>query len=194
MKKGPKKWPFPEDSNVARARKMALAYRNVAQEQAALIDQYRTATQIIVDAVNQADRRLLAYDSPKTLAALAEALKNAQAALDNTGAGNPVNDLDRRFTSWGEAWHCEQPTEYEDDDYVPTAVGAKLIGISAKTLTDMRNTGRIDAQFNEQTGIHGGYWYQVADLYTLARTMRGRAWRSSRHADNLNANGTGDSK
>lgn len=192
MSKGPKKWPFPEDTPTIRARKVAFAYRNVAEEQAALIDQYQAATQVIVDAVNQSDRRLLAYDSPKTLAALSAALKAAQAALDAT-AGSPVKDLDARFTSWGESWHCEQPDHYPDDEYVRTAVGAKLIHVSAKTLSVLRNQGRIDAIFDRQAGSTGGYWYKVADLYALAATMRGRAWRSSRPADTLNANGTGDS-
>jgi len=192
--KGPKRWPFPQDPPVTRARKMALAYRNIAEEMVALLDQYQAATRTIVDAVNQSDRRLLAYDSPKTLTALAAALKSAQAALDATTAGNPVEDLDSRFTSWGETWHCEQPTEYDDDEYVRTIDGARLIGISPKTLTDMRNKGRVDAVFERRSSPTGSYWFKVADLYALAATMRGRAWRTSRPTDTLDTNGTGDSK
>lgn len=193
MKKGIHTWPFPNERPLGKARKMALAYRNIAEEQAALLDQYRAAVEIIHRAIDEADKRLLAYRNPGTLDELEEALTVAKAALANTAAGNPVKDLDQRFTSWGETWHCEQPDHYEMDDYVRTATAAKLINISAKTLTTMRNSGRINAVFNPDSGTTGGYWYLVSDVYALSATMRTRAWRTSRPADTLNANRTGDS-
>jgi protoporphyrinogen oxidase len=194
MSKGIQEWPFPKDRPVHKARKMALAYRNIAEEQAALLQQYQAAVEIIHRAIDEADKRLLAYRNPGTLGELEEALTVAKAALAATTAGNPVTDLDRRFTSWGETWHCEQPANYEMDDYVRTATAAKLVHMSSKTLTTMRNNGRINAIFNPNTGATGGYWYLVADVYALAASMPGRAWRSSRPADTLNANRTGDSK
>lgn len=187
------KWPFPDDKPVSRSRRMALAYRTTAQEAEQLLTPLREAAQIIADAVEQADKRLLAYDSPKTLHELQTALKQVRAVLDAGAPTQTVAQLDQRFTSWGEFWHCEQPDEYGPEDYVRAADGAKLIGISHKTLNTMRNRGQIPSIFNVTTGGTGGYWYKVADLYAAKDAMPSRGWRRKSTADTLDANGTGDS-
>jgi len=188
-----RQWPFPKDRAIHRARKMALAYRNIAEELNDILNTLATATTTITGALEQADKRLLAYDSPKTLTELHTALKNAQAALELIGDTNRVHDLDQRFTQWGETWHCEQPEHYEPDDYVRTSEAAKLIGISDKTMSSLRVHGKITGIFHKGSGATGGYWYLVRDVYALAETLPGRNWRTKRPTDTLNDSETGDS-
>lgn len=189
-----KKWPFRGDPPVTRARKVALAYRNTAAEYETLIAPLREAAQTIVDALSKADRRLLAYDSPKTLGEIDQALKTVAAALlDMPAPTQTVTQLDARFISWGEFWHCEQPAERELDEYVLAKEGSRLIGITPKTLNTLRNQGRIDAVFDKDRSATGAYWYKVADLMALQPTLASRAWRRKSSTDTLNANGTGDS-
>lgn len=189
-----RKWPFVGDKPVSRARKMALAYRNVAEELAAQVKALRDAADVIAKAVDKSDRRLLAYDSPQTLSELDQALKAVKAALELPPAGDPVKALDERFTSWGETWHCEQPVAYGMDEYVRTSEAARLIHISDKTLSHNRIHGKIKGVFERQSGATGGYWYLVRDVYALGETLPGRSWRRKRPTDTLNASETGDSE
>jgi hypothetical protein len=173
-------WPFPGEAPVTRLRRMVGAYQHVAREQRAL-------AVALADALRQADTRLLAYDSPATLQAIKAALK----ALDDS---DPVAELDKRFTDWGETFHVEQVQHYELDDWVKCSEAAKLIHCTPKTLNELRIKGRIPAQWSRDIGSAGGYLYLVADVYKLSTTMRGRGWRAKGSADNLNDSGRGDSK
>jgi len=185
-----RRWPFPGDQPVHRARKVALAYRHTAAEYEGVATHLRT----IVEAVEEADRRLLAYNSAKTLAALDTAMKAAREYLDHTRKAETVHNLDERFTTWGETWHCDQPGHYEDDDLVKAGVAAKLIHIAPKTLSTQRIRGRIKGHWDPQMATAGGYWYRVGDVYELSSKLRSRSWRRKGSTDTLNDSETGDSK
>jgi hypothetical protein len=185
-----RRWPFPGEQPVHRARKVALAYRHTALEYADVAEHLRT----IIEAVENADRRLLAYDSPKTLAALDIAMKAAREYLDNIHKAETPQALDERFTSWGETFHCEQPEHYEDDDLVKGAQAAKLIHVSPKTMSTERIRGRIKGIWDPEMATAGGYWYRVGDVYALSSELRGRAWRRKGSTDTLNDSRTGDSE
>lgn len=173
-------WPFPGEVTIIRARKVALAYREAARQQ-------HEAIKTLREALTKADTRLLAYDSPATLNAVKDAIK----AL---GDGDPVAELDQRFTDWGETWHCEQPQHYEMDDYVKAKEAAKLIHVSAKTIQTLRMDGRLKGHWTTDIGTAGGYLYLVADVYKLSSTMRTRGWRTKGSADNLNDSRRSDAK
>lgn len=174
-----KKWPFPGDHPVSRARKMALAYRALAQEQ-------QQAREDIRAALEKLDRRLIAYDNPASLTLIDQALK----ALDGDG----VKDLDDRFTSWGETWHAEQPQTYGPDDFVKGDVAASLIHISKKSISTLRINGRLKGTWDPDMGTAGGYWYKVADVYELSTTLRGRNWRQKESTDTLKDSGRSDTE
>lgn len=158
-----KRWPFPGESPVVRARKMCLAYRATAEKLEAAKDDMREALNVI-------DRRLIAFDDPKALAAL----DRVQKALD---ALPTVKELDDRFTDWGIEWHAEQLDHYDMDDLVKPAIAGKLIHIGPNTISNMRINGRIKGHWDPTLGSVGGYRYRVRDVYALATTMRGRSWR-----------------
>jgi hypothetical protein len=157
-----KKWPFPGDHPINRARKMALAYRHLAEQQQLAIQQVR-------EVLEQLDRRLLAYKDPGDVQLLDNALK----AFDDT----TTEDLDKRFTDWGETWHADIPQHYEMDDYVKADVAASLIHIGRKGISAHRISGRLKGHFDPAMGTGGGYWYQVRDVYELSSKLRGRNWR-----------------
>jgi hypothetical protein len=173
-------WPFDGEAPVTRARRMVLAYQQIAREQ-------RAAALALAQALRQADTRLLAYDSPATLQAIKTALK----ALDD---GDPVTDLDKRFCDWGETFHVEQVQHYEMDDYVKATEAAKLIHVTGKTLNDLRIKGRIKGQWSKDVGNAGGYLYKVEDVYKLSTQMRGRGWRKKGSLDTLSDSGRGDTE
>lgn len=174
-----KKWPFPGDYPIVRARKMALAYRNLAEQQQA-------AHQRIREALENLDRRLIAYDNPASLAIIDQALKEF--------AATSVKDLDDRFTSWGEEWHADQPVTYEPDDMVKAKTAAQIMQVAPKTVSNLRITGRLKGVWDPDMGNSGGYWYKVSDVWEMSTRLRGRNWRSKPPLDTLNDSGSSDSK
>lgn len=173
-------WPFPGEAPVTRARKIALAYRTVAQQQ-------RDALTKLRGALDQADKRLLAYDSPATLVAIKQ-------ALADIGDTDQVAELDKRFSDWGETFHCEQPGHYELDDYVPAKIAAQLAHVAPKTIHNLRISGRIKGTWTPHLSTSGGYLYKVRDIYELSSKLRGRGWRAKESADTLNPNGRSDAE
>lgn len=161
-----RQWPFAGDSPVARARKMALAYRSVAAEQSAAVAQLR-------DLLTEIHPKLLKWADNE----LAGRIHKALAGIHDT----PVAVLDDRFYSWGEEWHTPLPETYELDDWVPAKVAGKLIGISGGSLSRLRRTGRIEATFigGKGTGDRGRFLYQVRDVYALSSELRGREGRAT---------------
>lgn len=149
-------WPFPGDAPVVRARKVALAYRSVAQEQQQTIADMQALLAKI-------DRRLLGF----TDAALDQAIH----AIVNATPVDLVGDLDRRFADWGQAWHAEVVQEHELDDMVPAKVAASLVHLSYGALQRARVRGRIKGEYR---GTIEGYWYRVRDVYALSSESRKR--------------------
>lgn len=157
-----KNWPFPGDAPVSRARKMALAYRALAQQQ-------QEAREQILRVLEQLDRRLIAFDNPGAVAIIDKAMGEL--------AGDGVKELDERFTQWGETFHAEQPDHYEPDDYVKAKVAAQLINCAPKTISNLRIHGRLPGVWDPNIGSSGGYWYKVSDVYETSSKMRSRSWR-----------------
>lgn len=166
-----KAWPFPGESATVRARKVALAYRAVAQQR-------HTAGLALAELLKRADTRLLAFDAPATLQAI-------QLALKDFDGPDPVAELDIRFTNWGETFHCEQPEHYDMDDYVTAKIAAQILSVHAKTISVMRIKGRLAGHWDPTVGQAGGYRYKVADLYDIAAQRRTRGWRRREATDTL---------
>lgn len=173
-------WPFPGEAPVTRARKVALAYRQVAQQQHQILA-------VLSDALDKADTRLLSYDSPATLVAIKQALAGIPPA-------DPVAELDKRFTDWGETFHCEQPAHYEMDDYVTAKIAAQLIHVGPNAVQALRVKGRIKGHWTPDLGTVGGYLYKVRDVYDLSSKLRGRDWRRKESTDTLNDDGRSDAE
>jgi hypothetical protein len=173
-------WPFPGDSPVARARKVALAYRSVALQQHQALASLR-------DALDKADKRLLAYDSPATLVAIKQ-------ALADIGDTDPVAELDKRFTDWGETFHSEQPIHYEMDDYVNATIAGQLIHLNRKSINELRQKGRLKGHWTPDLGPVGGYIYRVSDVYELSSKKRRRTSADKGSADTLNTDGRSDAE
>ena len=198
-----KRWPFPGEAPVTRARKVALAYRNLARELYEALralnegaQRQQRAAAALREALEKADARLLSYDSPATLEAIKTALKELDGGekIKDLPPEDPILDLDNRFNSWGESFHAEQPDHYEMDDWVKASVAARLIHISDKTVNTLRVEGRIKGIWDKDVGSSGGYLYKVEDVYALSLTLRSRTWQKKGSIDNLNDSETGDPK
>lgn len=174
-----RKWPFPGDQPLIRARKVALAYRT-------LLQQREEAEQQIRDVLEKLDRRLISYSDPASVGLLDKAL----ATLNDCR----TEALDQRFTEWGETWHCDQPEHYEETDYVKAATAAKILAVSHKTISTLRINGRLTGHWDPDMGTAGGYWYLVKDIHDLSRKMRGRNWRGKGSTDTLNDSGRSDTE
>lgn len=177
-----RRWPFPEDYPIHKARKMCLAYREEARRQHELVVALRSV-------LEKADRRLVAYSDPGILAAIDEVIR---AVPDE----DPVTALDTRFTDWGEKFHCDEPqVEYDLDDYVKSDDAGRLIGISSKTMGTHRIEGHIKGIWDQNLGsAGGGYWYKVRDVYALKERLPGKGgvWRKNAPLDNLDDSRRGD--
>ena len=171
-------WPYPGDSPVARARKVAGAYRSLAQEQAAALAQCAT----VLDAV---DRRLVAFKDPAVLSQI-DACVKALSAL------TPPEALDTRFREWGEGWHADIPVHYEQDDWVTAKEAAPIVGLNKGTLGQLRIRGRIKGKWDKNLGSRGGWRYRVGDLWKLSTEKRGRDWRARERTDSITTDGSSD--
>lgn len=160
-----KQWPWPGDSPIVRTRKIALHYRQLAEEQ----QQRANNLQKLLSTV---DLRTLRLMDPDLGEAVEEMLKVIGATSDN-----PVEVADRKFIEWGEDWHTPLEAEYGDDEWVPTKVAAKLLHVSEGTVTTQRLNGRIKGKWNKDPGRTNGWYFLVSDLYRLQSELRGRDWR-----------------
>lgn len=176
-----RKWPFPGDSPIARTRKVALAYRHLAQEQ------HRRALELInvLNEITVEQWTELVGDGADEL------FKNLHQEF-----GNPVEDLDKRFYDWGESWHAEQNISYQPDDYVTAQEAATLIQLSWNTIHHMRVRGRIEGVYVPKSAGSGkGTWkYKVADIYKLSAECRGRGSNSRKRTDTLADSSRGDTE
>lgn len=157
-------WPHLGDAPVVRARKVALSYRAQALEYERIIARYQELTKDV------------------------DADKLPEPAEVDTA------HLDRKFTEWGESWHCEVEIQYGPDDEVKAKVGGPLIGIDARSLGAMRARGRIKGRWNKPAGSNGHYLYKVADIWELSTKLRGRSWRASGSTDTVSTDGGSDSE
>lgn len=151
-----KPWPYPGDAPVTRARKMTGAYRAVAQ-----------ATEPAVKLL----REMRASMGSRNL--YRDAVDEVLDAIDKLES---TEELDKRFTDWGETWHCPQVHNYDEDDLVPTKIAADIACLSPGHLGNLRIRGRIDATFDRNIEPRGGFRYRVGDLHKLATEVRKRNW------------------
>lgn len=177
----PRKWPYPGDSPIARTRKMALAYRAVAEQQ-------RDALLKAAHILGKVDRRLTAFDDPAVLGEI----DGLRTLIANTVAG--VGDLDQRFSDWGEEWHAEIPLHHEEDDWITARQAAPLLDIAPNTVGRLRVEGRIKGIWDDSIGPRGGWRYRVADVWELSTKLRGRKWRGTNTTDSISDNGSSDPK
>lgn len=168
-----KLWPWPGDSPVVRARKIALHYRSLAEEQQKRANDLH---QLLTDTVNLKSLRLVDPD-------LAQALD----VIVVTGGqvADAVETADRKFLEWGEEWHTPLEAEYADDEWVPTRVAARLIHIAEGTITRMRLRGRIQGKWRKDPGAANTWVFKVSDLYKLQSELRGRNWKSGPKTDSI---------
>lgn len=178
----PRKWPFPGDSPVARARKIALAYRAVCQQDDELFGE-------VAAIFHAVDRRLVAFDNPSVLTKINEILKKIQDRA-------PSTELDQRFSDWGEDWHADVPVTYEADDYISAKKAAPLLNIAHGTLGRLRVEGRIEGKWDPKLDgtSRGGWTYKVADVWKLSTELRGRNWRTKPQTDSITDSGRSDPK
>lgn len=159
-----RRWPFDGDSILIRARKMALAYRHLAQQQAIELDRIRKL-------YAQFDPRVIAWEPNEAARKALDALMAPPDVLDEVAA------LDERFADWGESWHAEVVQHYESDDYVNARTAGAILSISKNTIGRHRARGRIEGKYLKAQGNGGGGWYyKVADLYELQTQLRGRGY------------------
>ncbi len=150
---------------MARARKVALAYRARAEEHAAQARELR-------DLLAEINPTLLKFADTELAGRIQKAIKTTV---------EDVADLDQRFWDWGESWHCPSKQTYEPDDMLPAREAAPLIQVAANTLNRMRLRGRIKGHWKggKGTGVNGQYLYRVRDVYQLSSELRGRGWRAT---------------
>lgn len=174
------KWPFPRDGISTRARKMALAYRQLATEQHQRAEAFRNVLASL-------DQRLLRFMDPDTAEAVAKLI--AETTPD------PVAELDQRFTSWGEKWHADIEVTYGPDDWVTSAEGGPLIQRHGATLNQMRLRGLIKGRWVKATAGKQPHWeYRVKDVYALQTQLKGQGWRAAGPTDTVADSGRSDSK
>lgn len=182
-----RKWPFPGDSNVARARKVALAYRSLAQQLADEINDLHTR-------IGKIDPRVLDWvESPPEDPDLARSLKRI-ADTPAEERGTPVAELDQRFKEWGEDWHAEVPVDYDEDDLIPQAEAAALVQLTPASLGRLRQRGRITAVRTKHPGDPGSgrFYYRVGDVYDLQRERRTRNSRDPDTTVTVPSSGSSD--
>lgn len=177
-----KLWPFPGDSPVARARKIALAYRQVANELQHELEELRRL-------VEKIDERAIHWSAGDTVADELQAAKE-QRETDR------VAELDRRFVDWGETWHAEGSITYQDDDYLDAKEAGKLIQLSPEAINQARLRGRLPGIFDAVSpGARRGTWkYKVADVYKLSVERRPRGWNLNNATDSIRDSGRSDAE
>lgn len=168
-----KLWPWPGDSPVVRARKIALHYRQLAEDQQKRANDLH---HLLTAAVNLQSLRLVDPD-------MAEALEIILAT------GGPLTDAiavsDRKFLEWGEEWHTPLEAQYDDDEWVPTRVAARLVHLAEGTITRMRLRGRIQGKWRKDPGSSNTWVFKVSDLYKLQSELRARQWKPGPKTDSI---------
>ncbi len=153
-----RKWPFPGDAPVTRARKMALAYRQRAERLEARHSDLRKTVNELLEMKN--------LPVKVRGALLAVALDDAK--------HETVEGLDTRFLDWGETWHTPIEATYDLDDWVSAKIGGQLIQIPPATLTTLRMRRRITGRWAKGKGVNPHWEFKVRDLYALQDEIRKR--------------------
>lgn len=174
-----RQWPWPGESHVVRARKVALAYRNVARQ----LTTELLATQTLY---KRLDRRLLDSWEPDQ-----DTVKALDVLLANLG--DQVHELDERFKQWGEDWHAEVPVAHDDDDLIDAIEAAKILHLAPHSISRIRCRGKIEGVFLRLPGDHSAKWYfKVSDVYRLQKERRPRDSRKPDATDTVGGDGSGD--
>lgn len=171
-----RKWPFPGDSPVVRARKTALAYREIARGM-------RAETEALAEAIRKIDPRIIAWIEDDDFTKLYKEIQAKAYPMDN-----PIDALDQRIFSWGEEWHAEIEETYNDDDWITAKVAAKILGVAPNTVSRMRNRGRLAGRLEEkQFGDPGGgtFMYRYGDVIALSSEVRTRGSRVEEVTDTV---------
>ncbi len=174
-----RRWPFPGDAPIVRARRVGLAYRAKARELEDKLAEYR---------------ELLARVNPSLVKFADNQLANEIQKMLALGPDeNDVESMDRRFLDWGETWHTPIEISYAPEDEVRSKVAAQLIQVSENTIGKARIHGRLPGRWIKPVdGYPGHFLYKVADVYALSGQLRGRHWRSSDGKDKVSDNGRSD--
>ena len=172
-------WPYPGDAPVSRARKIALAYRALAETQA---EKARELEQLLAEI----NGKLLKWDDPKRSGKIKALL--ADLTRDD------VTDLDLRFLHWGETWHTPlERTQYDEDDWVTSREAGKILSLDGNSVLMLRRRGRIKGRWVKGTNPH--FEFRVGDLWKLQterRTRKGQPLENGDATDNLSTSETGD--
>jgi hypothetical protein len=155
-----KKWPWDGDAPITRSRKCALGYKGTATA-------YQDALTAIREALALIDLRLINFDQPGAADIITKAI--AAAAEVQT-----VEQLDERFTEWGETWHCPRPARYDDDDYVDAETAAEIMQLAPGTVHKFRTRRQLAGIWQPDPGGRGKWMFRVGDLYKLATERRRR--------------------
>lgn len=176
------KWPFPGDSPIVRARKTALAYRETARG-------LRAETQALYDIIRKVDPRVVEWVEDPDFRKLYSEIQAGNLPVDD-----PVRNLDARIHDWGEDWHADIEVTYDEDDWVPVKIAAKIVGVQRNTINRARLRGRITGKHIKQEGDPGdGQWtYRVGDLLALSSEPRTRDSRVKDRTDTVQSSGSSD--
>lgn len=158
-----REWPFPGDTVLIRARKSALAYRQLAQD-------YAAERQELVDVLRLIDPRIAAWVEEQPFKTMYKNIQDGQYP-----GPDRVVELDERLYQWGEDWQVEgRPAVYDDEDQITAKEAGRILGVSANTVNTYRLRGRITGRY-EKVAVGGNRWmYRAGDIYDLSREIRGR--------------------
>lgn len=180
-----RRWPFPGDSAIARARKVALAYRQMSKDQ---LHELALFTKIIGDI----DERIAGWIKDPEFQRVYKNIKAGDTS------GETVDEMDKRFFEWGEEWHADvvRPEVYDDDEMINSHEAGGILGINFNHMSRLRIAGRINGEHQRPVGGGVGRWYyRAGDVYALSTKLRergGRSWRAKQSADSIQDNSTGD--
>jgi hypothetical protein len=176
-----RRWPFDGDSPVVRARKMALAYRALAEEQQSRLD-------AALDLLSRVDERVLRLNPDTGVAAGITKL------LSREAINEPVPAMDARFYEWGEEWHAELSRHYDSDEWITGEDAGHILTVAPQTVSRMRTRGRLVGKLVKVPGQQGGgrWYYLAADIYALSAEKRARSSPEVDATDSLQASGSSD--
>lgn len=181
----PREWPFPGDSLVARARKTALAYRQVGQD-------VEAERQILVDLIRSIDPRVIAWIDNTNFQQLYKQIQDREYPKVQ-----PVAELDQRLIDWGQSWHAPDADDtgaaHHDDDMINSTEAAKILTVAPQTITRMRTRGVLTGTWHKDAANAGGRWhFRAGDVYALLSERRSRGSRVEDTTDTLNDSGRSD--
>ncbi|MET1007376.1 MAG: hypothetical protein ABWX96_17635 [Propionibacteriaceae bacterium] len=188
MTEAKRKWPFPGDSPIVRARKTALAYRQLAIAN-------EKQRHHMVELIRRVDPRIVAWIEDDDFKRMYKAIHDDRLSFDDElGVSDTVADLDQRIYEWGEDWHAEIEMDYGPEDMVDVHIAAKIVGVARATIGRARLRGRLEGTLSKIPGDPGGgtWLYKVADLHALSTERRTRGSRDDGQTDRVQSSGSSD--